>query len=305
MSGSPEWLLPGTLAAAADRATRRAISSGAMEPIETELDRIDDRGVRFTVRRVASLARKRLERRRHAARAAGARPADPFQPYEEDLFVAGVSPTHFALLNKFNVLERHLLIVTREFASQEALLDSADFAALAACMAEFAALGFYNGGPEAGASQPHKHLQLVPLPLDAGPYAVPVAALLGSLGGRAGVLAVPGLPFRHAFAWLPPTSGEAPLETAARLEPVYLALLAAIGVRPVGGGRETLQSGPYNLLLTREWMLAIPRVQECHAGISVNALGFAGSLFVQDDARGAALARAGPMAVLTAVAGPR
>ena len=34
-----------------------------------------------------------------------------------------------------------------------------------AILAEFDGLGFYNGGETAGASQPHKHLQIVPLPL--------------------------------------------------------------------------------------------------------------------------------------------
>lgn len=277
-----------------------------MVPIETETEQIEDGGVRFTVRRVSSLARKRLEsRRREAQAAAGQRAASPFKPYEEELFVAGVSPTHFALLNKFNVLDRHLLVVTREFVSQEAPLDRADFAALAACMAEFDSLGFYNGGAAAGASQPHKHLQLVPLPLDPGPYAVPVEAVLGPVAGREGILIVPGLPFRHAFAWLSRALEGAPTDAAARLEPLHAEMLAAVGIAPTDRGGDVRQSGPYNLLLTREWMLAVPRVQEHFAGISVNALGFAGSLFVRDAAQRTELARAGPMAVLCAVAGVR
>jgi len=304
--GTPStWLVPGTLAAAVERATRRAIASGAMEPIETEAEQIEDGGIRFTVRRVASLARKRLERRRRDAQAAAGRAANPFRPYEEDLFVTDVSPTHFALLNKFNVLDRHLLIVTREFVSQEAPLDRADFAALAACMAEFDSLGFYNGGVAAGASQPHKHLQLVPLPLDVGPYRVPVEAAFGPVVGREGILTVPGLPFRHAFAWLPAAAREAPLTAAGRLEALHAELLAAMGIVPADRGGEVLQSGPYNLLVTREWMLAVPRVQERCAGISVNALGFAGSLFVQDATQRAELARVGPMAALQTVAGLR
>jgi ATP adenylyltransferase len=89
-------------------------------------------------------------------------------PPEPELTVGGVGPTHVAVLNKYPVIDRHLLIVTREFAHQEALIDTADFAALAAVMREFPSLGFYNGGKTAGASQPHKHLQVVPLPLGRG-----------------------------------------------------------------------------------------------------------------------------------------
>jgi len=303
MNATSPSLAPGTLPAALDRAVRRAIASGAMEPIETEAEWIADGGVRFTVRRVSSLARKRLDRRRREAQAAAGRAVNPFQPYEENLFVAGVSPTHIALLNKFNVIDRHLLLVTRAFVSQEAPLDAADFAALAACMAEFDSLGFYNGGVVAGASQPHKHLQLVPTPLDAGAYPVPVEAVFETVRERAGILNVPGLPFRHAFIWLAPAPGEPPDATAGRLTPIHAELLAAVGISPVTRGGETRQSGPYNLLVTRRWMLAVPRVQEHCAGISINALGFAGSLFVRDDAQRATLARVGPMAALRAVAG--
>jgi ATP adenylyltransferase len=297
-------LVPGTLATALDRAAQRAVAVGAMEPIETEEERVEDGGVRFLVRRVSSLARKRLDQRRRAARAAPGRTTNPFLPYEADLFVGEVSDTHVALLNKFNVIDRHLLLVTRRFVHQETPLDRADFAALVACMAEFDALGFYNGGAVAGASQPHKHLQMVPLPLErAEGHRLPVEAAFGAVRGRLGVMSVPGLPFRHAFAWLEASAGEGPMAAADRLEPIHRALLAAVGVSTVAVGGEARQSGPYNLLVTSRWMLAVPRIQEHFDGVSINALGFAGSLFVQDDAQRAALLQAGPMAVLCAVAG--
>jgi sulfate adenylyltransferase (ADP) / ATP adenylyltransferase len=302
MAQSTERFVPGTLSDALERATRRALASGAMEPIETEEEQLEDGGVRFLVRRVSSLARKRLDRRRREAKA---QPDDPFLPYEQDLFVARVSSTHDALLNKYNVIDRHMLIVTRRFVHQETLLDRTDLAALAACMIEFESLGFYNGGAVAGASQPHKHLQMVPLPLGTDSHRMPIEAALGSVARRHGVLIVPALPFRHAFSWVDAARDEDPLRTADRLVPNYRALLAAVGVTSVAVGGEERQSGPYNLLVTRRWMLAVPRVREHFAGVSVNALGFAGSLFVQDDARRAALARSGPMAALCAVAGTR
>jgi ATP adenylyltransferase len=64
------------------------------------------------------------------------------------------------------------------------------------------------------------------------------------------------------------------------------------------------QRGPYNLLVTRRWMLLVPRTREHFGSISVNALGFAGSLFVRDDAEMDALRAEGPMGVLRAVATP-
>ena len=305
MAQNREPFAAGTLIAAIDRASHRAIASGAMQPIETEEEQVEDGGVRFLVRRVSSLARKRLERRRQEVQATAGQPADPFLPYEQDLFVARVSSTHDALLNKFNVIDRHLLIVTRRFVHQETLLLREDLAALAVCMAEFEALGFYNGGAVAGASQHHKHLQMVPLPLASGSHAVPIEVALQSAQGASGILTVPGLPFRHAFSWLDTSSGEGPMATADRLEPIYRALLAAVGVGAALRDGEVRQSAPYNLLVTRSWMLAVPRVHEHFDGLSINALGFAGSLFVQDEAQRAALVRAGPMAALCAAAGMR
>jgi ATP adenylyltransferase len=38
----------------------------------------------------------------------------------------------------------------------------------------------------------------------------------------------------------------------------------------------------YNLLVTRQWLLWVPRSQEFFEGISINALGFAGALLAKD-----------------------
>ncbi|MBI4205592.1 MAG: phosphorylase [Betaproteobacteria bacterium] len=296
MTRSTLRLAPGALWPALERATRHALASGAMQPIETEQEVVEDAGVRFLVRRVSSLARKEVEQRQRAAN-----PASPFLPYEPDLFVAEVSATHVALLNKFNVIDRHLLVVTRRFVHQELLLDRDDLAALFACMAGREALGFYNGGVTAGASQPHKHLQLVPLPLSEGGAPTPIDALFDTVPHRPGFCTVPRLPFRHTFAWLEPALPDDPLKAAARFEALYIAAIGHIGVTAVEREGERRQSAPYNLLLTRRWLLAVPRAREHFDSISVNALAFAGSLFVRDEAQLAAVKRAGPMAVLRAV----
>jgi ATP adenylyltransferase len=273
---------------------REALSCGAVQPIETEQIAIEDGGVRFVVRKVSSLARKELSRR-----GGGPAPANPFLPPEPELLVGEISDTHRAVLNKFNVIERHLLIVTRRFEHQECLLNRDDFAALSACMAQIDGLGFYNGGTEAGASQPHKHLQLVPLPLsDEGP-GVPVEALFPADAG--GIAVLQRLTFDHAWAPVPPGLFESADAAGASLHELYRRLLKRVGLSAVCVGEEERQSASYNLLLTRRWMLLAPRSREHYEGISVNALGFAGSLFVKDDAQLAVIRRVGPMAVLRGV----
>jgi ATP adenylyltransferase len=291
---APE-LAPGTLAAALAAREEAARASRALQPITTDETYLDDAGVRFVVRSVSSLARKQAQ--------AAAQPAaaNPFLPPEPELTVGALSPTHVAVLNKNPVVAHHLLIVTREFAPQEQLLDEADFDALARCLAEIDGLAFYNGGRAAGASQPHKHLQLVPLPLGGGTWDVPMEALFDTWSARGGVLRLLQLPFRHAFSLVEPALFDAPQRTAERMHELYTLQMAAIGVVPDDAANDTQQALPYNLLMTRRWMLAVPRAQEHFGAISINALGFAGSLFVRDQSQMQALREGGPMNALRAV----
>ena len=75
-------------------------------------------------------------------------------------------------------------------------------------------------------------------------------------------------------------------------------MLDTVGLNRTGLPEDALQSGPYNLLLTRRWMLLVPRAQEFFGAISVNALGFAGALLAKNDQERETLKQQGPMAVL-------
>ncbi len=83
---------------------------------------------------------------------------------------------------------------------------------------------------------------------------------------------------------------------------LYRLLLSAAGMPPGSGAQQT---SPYNMLATREWMMIAPRSRESYEEISVNALGYAGSLLVRDDAQMRRLREAGPLSVLTGVGIPR
>ncbi|OAJ60082.1 phosphorylase [Paraburkholderia ginsengiterrae] len=299
----PPQLQPGTLWPAILRQTEHALRRGALRPIETTQTLIEEDGIPFLVRQVSSLASKEQSRQADKTTVRDRRAFNPFLPYDPDLFVADVSDTHVALLNKFNVIDHHLLIVTRSFRPQEALLDLADFAALSACMAEFDGLAFYNGGAQAGASQPHKHLQIVPLPLGEAGLPLPIEPVLASARMEGAIGTMPGLTFRHALAQMKPASA-ASLHTAHTMLDCYGALLEATGLRAIKMNGELHHSAPYNLLVTRRWMLFVPRSSECAEGISVNALGFAGSLFVRDAVQMQVIRELGPMNLLQRVAVP-
>lgn len=264
---------------------RRALARGTLEPIETRGETVTDGGIAFVVRTVSSLARKES-----AARRASAADTDPFRPpYEPDLWLGRVPPDHVALLNKFPVLDDHLLVVTRTWRAQDAPLDARDCEALLRVLARFDALAFYNAGRVAGASQAHRHLQFVPRPRP-----LPVADALDPDAGRA-----PGLPFPHAAAPLPAPSLDDPAAGAEALHALQQRLLAAASPAEHDDGLP----GAWNLLATRELVWVVPRSRERCGPVGVNALGFAGLLLAADDEQAAFIRAHGPVAVLADVAG--
>lgn len=244
-----------------------------MHSFECALEVLPHEGVDFVIRRATHLPQGETAAGRSAD--APKLPKNPFLAPDPALVVDTVSDTHVALLNKFSVLREHLLVVTRTFVEQRTPLDEADFDAISRCMTGADVLAFFNGGPDAGASQKHKHMQLVTLPLSPR-EAVPMAALLQPGGPRP--------PFTHAYMPLAPEDLALPRELLDK----YLAAMAAARVG----------DGPYNMVLTREGMLIVPRARDKFEDVSINALAFAGSFFVRDRAHQEAIVRAGPMNVL-------
>ena len=282
---------PGQLWRQLVQTTTRALQSGHLQPIATQSQLVQQGGVSWLLRVIESLTRK-------PNTATLARRVNPFLPYDPEMHVADLSPTHVCLLNKFNVVPHHLLIVTRQYESQDAALTRADFEALWMCMTEYDSLGFYNSGPAAGASQPHKHLQTVPLPLhaEAGDR-IPLEPLLQldrHAVGQVGCSS--GLPFVHFVARLDLPSTADPQQAAIQSHRQYRQLISAAGWQEVG------EQTPYNLLVTRQWMLLVPRRRESFQDISLNALAFAGALLAKNPQQMQQLLRADPLQVLAQVA---
>lgn len=235
-----------------------ALAVGALQPISHRCEEILAAGIPFQVRVAAH------PRHEETRRARESKDRDPFLPYDEDLYVGDISDSHVVLLNKFNVIEHHLLVVTRAYAEQDDPLDLRDFEALVRCLAGIDGLAFYNGGHVAGASQRHKHLQIVP-PLGPDDCRAPLETVLDPASR---IVA----PFRFLHGVL-----------AVGFEPDALERTAGVLLDGYRALRERLGTGPYNLLLTRTWMLYVPRTREFCQGISINALGFCGSFFVWDE----------------------
>lgn len=269
-----------------DAAIAQAVTCGALHAIRTEQTFIDDRGIRFLVRWASTLAAKDAARK-PAARAA---PANPFLPPEPALTIGTAGSGHLLVLNKFPVIERHLLIITRAFEEQTASLNQTDFDALAAVMQALGGVGFYNGGADAGASQRHKHLQWIP----ESPQSDCLRSMTAALPRGCQALDIvrhPLLDWRHAFIRLNATT------TGAELSEAFARGAAQCGLNAQGDNMP-----PYNLLANDEWMLVVPRRTERCEGVSINALGFAGSMFVRNREQIDKVRAIGPLTMLAAVA---
>ena len=244
--------------------SRAAMRSGALCPLASEAV-VLPRAAGAEVRRLLDLNPK--DGVRAEGTTCGPRP-NPFLPPDERLVLGPWSPCHTLLLNKFPVTLGHLLLITRAYAPQSGWLTSEDWTAAAALLQHQDGLLFFNSSAAAGASQPHRHLQLLPAP--AGGHRFPWE---------------PWLQQPHArFPWIlrqDPIRINRP-EAGNDLLRIYRQHLQELGL-----GAPELHSRPqgaYNILVTAEQFVTIPRRQEAHWGISVNALGFAGMFLLTSQA---------------------
>jgi ATP adenylyltransferase len=93
-----------------------------------------------------------------------------------------LSTRYNLVLNKFAIVPEHFILSTAEFAPQTHVLEQDDLAATYACIRAYSAqdafsssssssseercgelFAFFNSGPHSGASQPHRHIQLLPV----------------------------------------------------------------------------------------------------------------------------------------------
>jgi len=282
----PSQQLWDSVVATGDSATR----ASAVSDLDTAAELVYDHGIPFVVRVARSLRDKPKAAQRDKPS------SNPFLPPEPALVVCSLEPAHTLVLNRFRVVRHHLLVITKAFEPQTGRLSSADFAAVWRVLLSFPAPGgllFFNVGEASGFSQPHKHVQLLPLPLapaELAAPAVPIEPLLLAAASPTGVGHVRSLPFWNACALVPPDA--APELLAEMLE----ALLGRM--RRAFPAQES-----YNLLGTTRWLMVVPRRAEAGCGVAVNALAFAGTILCRS-AEELAAVRAGPARILAEAGQP-
>jgi ATP adenylyltransferase len=264
--------------------TEHAMRSGAIVPLATTLEDLPgEDGTTFELRHLAGATPKHLQQ-------AGPKP-NPFRPWDQRLEVEQIGDDHVVILNKYPVQIGHMLLITRDWAPQNGWLNASDWSALTSVDRNTTGLWFFNSNPNAGASQPHRHLQL--LPRHEGERACPRDDWF----------------FQFCFN----NDDQNPLRKFIRVERLiefnpsvlqatYQQLCESLSLGTPSN--DPLPLFAYNLLLTRSWMAVIRRSREGVHGFSVNALGFAGCLLSTDDSSLSWLKKAGPDELLRAVIGP-
>lgn len=277
-----------------DARSAEAIASGALLPVEAEEITLESDGLAFVVRHVRALEKKQ-------ELPGGPRDPDfnPFLPPDPALTVGPVGEQHVAILNKYPVSQRHLVLARKEFAEQTTPLEYQDFRALAQLLSSSGGLGFHNGGAPAGASQRHKHVQW--LPSASGNASLRMFRPVLDPDVREHTVFIHlQLPMRHCFVRVKAGKGVDPEASARSMLQGYQRALETLQLAPDAQGNLP----PSNMLVEDGWMLVVPRSKEHFADVSLNALSFGGVLYVRDRGQIEAIREAGPLAALASVACP-
>lgn len=240
---------------------------------------------------------------------------DPFakENIEHELFVTQLHSTHNLLFNKFNVVDEHMVLSTIEFALQEEPLDVADFRAMWTAMQGLDAFAFFNCGSESGASQPHKHMQLMTYPSLKAITGLDMPPLLHFIDQKlcecptTRIVQLPELPFCHFLHRVDLAADVDGEKAAERIVAIYNKILEQLKhVNPAAtSSKPSSMPVAYNLLLTSSFLFVIPRKVPSYNGVEVNSIGFIGSFFVHNNEQRVSFkTHGGPMELLRHVTFP-
>ncbi|KPV78423.1 uncharacterized protein RHOBADRAFT_40970 [Rhodotorula graminis WP1] len=328
-----------------------ALKAGSLHFTDSDEVELEDEatGIPFEVRYAPALAKKPTANKDSGSTASTAddsKPVDPFAPpYQQDLLVAeetvkedddDAGEGFVVLLNKFCVTPRHFLLVTKDFRKQTTPVSPLETFTAWSILKQLGSrekhLAFFNCGDESGASQPHKHLQFIPISTGMAPFDSYIDAHKPAKPQQPFQLP---LPYANFTALIDPPSSASRSDLVAYLGQRFLELLdlmidhrrrlslsdpAALGLdAPTRGMR--LSELSYNVVMTQQYLHLVPRRREKYTArassdvdgggegapgrtVSVNALGFAGMVLVKDEATLEVVKRVGVLEVLKEVGLP-
>ncbi|KAL6239318.1 hypothetical protein BDW75DRAFT_227219 [Aspergillus navahoensis] len=245
---------------------------------QTHLEILRPGGVPYQLRYCPALANKPTGKPK-ADEGSTKKRFDPFENPSPELVIAHFpkeSPTHFLVLNKFPVIPNHFILATTAWREQTDILEKEDLAAAYACLKAWndgnqsggtsskRLFAFFNSGYESGASQPHRHLQFIPVEAmaqddETGTWKPLIDCVPSQpASSESEFRRVTGIPLANFALPLPSNA------SAEKLHELYISLYKAAAVA-AGVPRSQLQSntGPaavsYNLAMTDSTMMICPR----------------------------------------------
>jgi len=193
---------------------------------------------------------------------------NPFKPWDNILEIDSIGNDHQLILNKYPVQLGHILLITNVWKEQNGWIDIKDWEAVKEVNKDTTGLWFFNSGPLAGASQPHRHIQL--LRRDPSEISCPREEWILNFSnvnyknekfGKNLIIRK----FSKTF-------------NEENIHEIYKELSYKLGL---GDSKvDKKPKYPYNLIFTNKWMVLIKRKTDNLYGISINALGFAGYILV-------------------------
>jgi len=195
---------------------------------------------------------------------------NPFCPWDKILEIDKIDDDHQLILNKYPVQKGHILLITNNWKPQNGWLDINDWKAIQKVNKDTSGLWFFNSSPIAGASQPHRHFQLLRRSKDEISCPREKWFLeIKSYKDRDSKLKKNIIVSKFNF-----------LENSISLYELYLELCKKLSLGdPISDLKPRY---PYNLLITNKWIAIIKRSNDHIHGFSINGLGFAGYLLVTE-----------------------
>ncbi|KAH6624121.1 histidine triad-like protein [Chaetomium sp. MPI-SDFR-AT-0129] len=197
MAGRPDSMprarIPANLPDLVSKAFHSARATGDVHFFPTQVTLVNVNSVPFQLRFSPALANKPRNPQPVPAAAQPKEPNDatsppkkpffdPFDNPQPPMLITALPPSHNLVLNKFAIVPEHFILATQAYKEQTDLLERADLEVAYGCIEayhehkEASATGaavdkdrgselfvFYNSGAESGSSQPHRHLQLLPV----------------------------------------------------------------------------------------------------------------------------------------------
>ena len=211
---------------------------------------------------------------------------NPFKPWDKILEIDSIGNSHQLILNKYPVQLGHVLLITNEWKEQNGWLDIKDWEAIKEVNKDTSGLWFFNSGPLAGASQPHRHIQL--LRRDPSELSCP---------REKWILALNNLNYKNEkFSKNIILKKFSKSLNEENIHEIYKDLSYNLGLGDPRNDKKPKY--PYNLIFTDRWMIIIKRKTDNLFGISINALGFAGYILVTENSDIKYLRELGPEKLL-------